>query len=49
MKRILIISANPITDSSNNGKTMKAMFSNFKRENLAQLYFSQGEVPNYDV
>ena len=49
MKKILIISANPITDSSNNGKTMKAMFSNFNRENLAQLYFSQGEVPNYNI
>lgn len=37
--RILIISHNPFSEISNNGKTLEAIFSKFKKEELFQLYF----------
>lgn len=39
-KRILIISANPLSTTSNNGKTVASIFETYPRELLAQLYFS---------
>ena len=36
--KVLIISHNPISTINNNGKTMLAMFSEFKKEELCQLY-----------
>ncbi|REC63112.1 hypothetical protein DRF65_07770 [Chryseobacterium pennae] len=37
--KVLIISHNPFSKISNNGKTLESIFRNFKREELAQLYF----------
>lgn len=37
--KVLIISHNPFSKISNNGKTLESIFSNFKKEELAQLYF----------
>lgn len=48
-KKILIISSNAIANNSNNGKTMKALFASFKKEQLSQLYFSKNENPNFDL
>lgn len=37
--KILIISHNPFSKISNNGKTLESIFKDFKKEELAQLYF----------
>ncbi|MCT2409544.1 hypothetical protein NZD88_18485 [Chryseobacterium antibioticum] len=37
--KILIISHNPFSKISNNGKTLESIFRDFKKEELAQLYF----------
>lgn len=37
--RILVISHNPFSEISNNGKTLEAIFSKFNKEELSQLYF----------
>ena len=37
--KILIVSHNPFSRISNNGKTLESIFRNFKKEELAQLYF----------
>lgn len=39
MKKILIITNNAFSKTSNNGKTYEAMFSSFEREQLAQIFF----------
>lgn len=39
LKRILIISANPLSDASNNGKTIASFFDSYPKELIAQLYF----------
>lgn len=46
--RILIISHNPFSQISNNGKTLEAIFSKFGKEELFQLYFVDLAVdPHY--
>ena len=47
-KRILIISANPMSNVYNNGKTLSAFFDNYPKEKLAQLYFST-TLPDNDI
>ena len=37
--RVLVIAANPFSDINNNGKTLKSIFSTFKRDQLYELYF----------
>lgn len=37
--KVLIISHNPFSKISNNGKTLESIFRNFKKEELSQLYF----------
>ncbi|MCB5954627.1 hypothetical protein [Enterococcus sp. CWB-B31] len=42
--RVLVISNNAFSDTSNNGKTLAAIFSGLKNVEVAQLYF-KNEVP----
>ena len=42
--RILVISNNSFSATSNNGKTLASFFKSFPSENIAQLYFNQ-EIP----
>ena len=46
-KKILIISNEPLSDVSSNGRTMKNMLLNIPKENLAQFYLHG--VPDRDV
>ena len=46
-KKILIISNEPLSDASANGRTMKNMLLNFPRENLAQFYLHG--IPDTDA
>ncbi|GAB1418907.1 hypothetical protein MASR2M12_16720 [Bacteroidales bacterium] len=48
MQKVLVISHNAFSKSFNNGKTLESIFSVFPRENLAQLFFSNNEFPDYD-
>lgn len=45
--KILVISNNSFSKTSNNGKTLASFFKEFPSENIAQLYFSS-EIPNED-
>lgn len=47
-KNILIISATPIRNDTNMGKTLKSLFNDFNEFNLYQLYFSP-EKPNLNI
>lgn len=42
--KILVISNNSFSDTSNNGKTLASFFKGFPSENIAQLYFN-AEIP----
>lgn len=44
MKKILIISHNPINTTDNMGKTIGNIFSKFQKEELCQLYFRKQNV-----
>lgn len=46
--RVLIVSHNSFSKISNNGKTLEAIFSSFPSAQLAQLYFSNLESPDYE-
>lgn len=43
--RVLVISNNPFSKTSNNGKTLASFFKEFPMNNIAQLYFSS-ELPS---
>lgn len=43
--KVLIISNNPLSLSSNNGKTLNSIFSLFEEHEVCQLYFHSGEEP----
>lgn len=45
---ILIVSVNPLSRTSNNGKTIASMFRGYPKDSVAQLYFHR-EVPTSDV
>lgn len=47
-KRVLIVSANPVSAIYNNGKTLASIFDTYPREKIAQLYFST-EIPDNDI
>lgn len=47
-KKILIISHNSFSSSSNNGKTLESMFNWVDKNNLAQLFFSENEDPDFE-
>lgn len=42
--KILIISHNPFSKISNNGKTLEAIFSKFTKEEIIQLYFVEDKL-----
>lgn len=46
--KVLIISHNVLSTTSNMGKTMLAFFNNWEPENIAQLYL-HSEIPNTDI
>lgn len=46
--RVLIITVNPLSTVSNNGKTYASFFKDYPKEKLAQLYFHR-EIPDSDV
>lgn len=47
MPKFLIISHNSFSKTSNNGKSLESIFGNYSKENLAQLFFSQNEDPDF--
>lgn len=48
LPRVLIISVNPLSDTSNNGKTYASFFAGYPSDRLAQLYFHR-ELPTASV
>lgn len=48
LKRILIVSSDPLSATSNNGKTLASFFDRYPQELLAQLYFSSAR-PDSDI
>lgn len=46
--KILIVSHNSFSQTHNNGKTLSAIFSAFKKEELCQLYFTPIGKPDYE-
>lgn len=46
--KVLVVSHNAFSKCFNNGKTLASFFSQFPRENLAQLYF-RDEVPDFSA
>lgn len=47
LPRMLIISHNSFSKSANNGKTLETIFGDFPKENIAQLFFSMNESPDF--
>lgn len=45
-QRILIVSNNPFSETSNNGKTMLSFFSMYDNDQVAQLFF-KNEIPSF--
>jgi hypothetical protein len=45
--RPLIISNNPFSKTSNNGKTLESIFDNQNFINISQLYFTSYQNPDY--
>lgn len=48
LPRVLIVTVNPLSATSNNGKTFASFFQGYPSEKLAQLYFHR-ETPSSDV
>lgn len=46
--KILIISHNSFSKVFNNGKTLESIFGDFDKENLAQIFFSENEQPDFE-
>lgn len=46
--RVLVISHNAFSLTSNNGKTFSSIFAGWQKEKIAQLYF-HNEVPDFSV
>lgn len=49
MKKILLIASNCLSKSSNNGKTVASLLSQFGQNNIRQIYFSFNETPDFDL
>lgn len=47
-KKVLVITGTSFRNDTNNGKTLEVLFSKFKPDEIAQIYFSP-EVPNSTV
>ncbi len=48
LPRVLIIAVNPLSKTSNNGKTYASFFEGYPSERIAQLYFHR-ELPNSSI
>lgn len=48
LPRVLFVSVNPFSATSNNGKTFASFFREYPKEKLAQLFFHR-EIPSSDV
>lgn len=48
MSKVLIVANNSFSSSSNNGKTYEAIFSDFNKADLGQIFFSENESPDLD-
>lgn len=48
MKKVLIVSATPMRNDTNMGKTLSTLFSDFEKNELVQLYFNPS-LPNVDI
>lgn len=46
--KVLVISHNPFSKSSNNGKTLESIFSQFPENSIIQIYFHESENPDLD-
>jgi hypothetical protein len=46
--KVLIISNNPISVNTNNGKTISSFFGNFNKNSLSQIYFRDYGLPDYN-
>lgn len=40
MMKVLVISHNPFSKTQNNGKTLEAIFNNYSKDSISQLFFS---------
>lgn len=49
MRKVLIFSHNPLSETSNNGKTLESLFSMFPSSKLCQIYIDQTEYPSFNV
>jgi glycosyltransferase involved in cell wall biosynthesis len=48
LPRVLIVAVNPLSETSNNGKTYASFFQGYPAERIAQLYFHR-ELPDSNV
>lgn len=46
--KVLLVTNNSFHKHRNNGKTLESLFSKFSKDELAQLFFSQNEEPDWD-
>lgn len=46
--KVLVLSHNSFSKVANNGKTLESIFKYFPKENLAQVFFSENENPDFD-
>lgn len=46
--KILVIAHNSFSDVLNNGKTLESLFKNFEKDQIAQLFFSENEIPDFN-
>lgn len=47
--RVLIISHNSLSKTSNNGKTIASLFSRWPRAHIAQIYICSRDVPDFEL
>ena len=46
--KVLVIAHNSFSDVLNNGKTLESLFKSFRKEDFAQLFFSENETPDFN-
>lgn len=49
MKKVLIFSHNPMSEISNNGKTIESLFSKYTSSKICQLYIDKTEPPSFNL
>lgn len=47
-KKVLVVSHNAFSKVLNNGKTMESIFKEYSKSDLAQVFFSKNENPDFD-